>query len=188
MVGNDPAVTCTPKPKARPPYAPCSAHSPGSSPTSLRRSCATTRMASANWSWRAGACRDHCSLAANRSPTSATSRVRIGAAGFRRGTAVSCRRHRSANTLTRSRATPTWFALSEDRPLFAFAGLWRRWRGVRGPKSAPVEGDHNRGVRPLAGGRDRRGAETAAAVTGRDAGHCGERREGRTRCWYEPTI
>jgi hypothetical protein len=43
-------------------------------------------------------------LAANRSPTSATSRVRIGAAGFRRGTAVSCRRHRSANTLTRSRA------------------------------------------------------------------------------------
>ena len=56
---------------------------------------------------------------------------------------------------TKPRKTPTWFALSEDRPLFAFAGLWRRWRGVRGPKSAPVEGDHNRGVRPLAGGRDR---------------------------------
>ena len=29
-----------------------------------------------------------------------------------------------------------------DRPLFAFAGLWTRWRGVRGPKSAPVEGEH----------------------------------------------
>jgi putative SOS response-associated peptidase YedK len=40
------------------------------------------------------------------------------------------------------RKTPTWFALSEDRPLFAFAGLWTRWRGVRGPKSAPVEGEH----------------------------------------------
>jgi putative SOS response-associated peptidase YedK len=26
--------------------------------------------------------------------------------------------------------------------LFAFAGLWTRWRGVRGPKSAPVEGEH----------------------------------------------
>jgi putative SOS response-associated peptidase YedK len=26
--------------------------------------------------------------------------------------------------------------------LFAFAGLWTRWQGVRGPKSAPVEGEH----------------------------------------------
>jgi putative SOS response-associated peptidase YedK len=25
-----------------------------------------------------------------------------------------------------------WFALSEDRPLFFFAGLWRPWEGVRG--------------------------------------------------------
>jgi putative SOS response-associated peptidase YedK len=23
-----------------------------------------------------------------------------------------------------------------------FAGLWTRWRGVRGPKSAPVAGEH----------------------------------------------
>ena len=43
---------------------------------------------------------------------------------------------------TRPRKTPTWFALSEDRPLFAFAGLWTSWRGVRGPKSAPVQGTH----------------------------------------------
>jgi putative SOS response-associated peptidase YedK len=43
---------------------------------------------------------------------------------------------------TKPRKTPTWFALSEDRPLFAFAGLWTGWRGVRGPKSAPVEGEH----------------------------------------------
>ena len=43
---------------------------------------------------------------------------------------------------TKPRKTPKWFALSEDRPLFAFAGLWTPWRGVRGPKSAPVEGDH----------------------------------------------
>jgi putative SOS response-associated peptidase YedK len=32
---------------------------------------------------------------------------------------------------TRPRKTPIWFALDEDRPLFAFAGLWMRWRGVR---------------------------------------------------------
>jgi putative SOS response-associated peptidase YedK len=43
---------------------------------------------------------------------------------------------------TKPRKTPTWFALSEKRPLFAFAGLRTRWRGVRGPKSAPVEGEH----------------------------------------------
>ncbi len=43
---------------------------------------------------------------------------------------------------TKPKKTPIWFALGEDRPLFAFAGLWTSWRGVRGPKSAPVEGDH----------------------------------------------
>jgi putative SOS response-associated peptidase YedK len=44
-------------------------------------------------------------------------------------------------------------------PLFAFAGLRTPWRGVRGPKSAPVEGEHelfgflttepNAGVAPI---------------------------------------
>ena len=43
---------------------------------------------------------------------------------------------------TKPRKTPIWFALSDDRPLFAFAGLWTPWRGVRGPKSAPVDGEH----------------------------------------------
>ncbi len=43
---------------------------------------------------------------------------------------------------TKPRKTPIWFALNDDRPLFAFAGLWTRWRGVRGPKSAPVGGEH----------------------------------------------
>ena len=43
---------------------------------------------------------------------------------------------------TKPRKTPIWFALDEDRPLFAFARLWARWRGVRGPKAAPVEGEH----------------------------------------------
>ena len=43
---------------------------------------------------------------------------------------------------TKPRKTPKWYALDADRPLFAFAGLWTPWRGVRGPKSAPVEGEH----------------------------------------------
>src|SRR5690349_17663438 len=36
----------------------------------------------------------------------------------------------------------TWFALSDDRPLFAFAGLWCNWRGIRGTKKSPEEGEH----------------------------------------------
>jgi putative SOS response-associated peptidase YedK len=44
---------------------------------------------------------------------------------------------------TKPRKTPIWFALAEDRPLFAFAGLWIPCCGMRGPKSAPVEGDHD---------------------------------------------
>jgi putative SOS response-associated peptidase YedK len=35
-----------------------------------------------------------------------------------------------------------WFALSPDRPLFAFAGLWTPWQGTRGTKAKPVEGPH----------------------------------------------
>jgi putative SOS response-associated peptidase YedK len=30
---------------------------------------------------------------------------------------------------------PHWFALADDRPLFAFAGIWRPWTGVRGTKA-----------------------------------------------------
>jgi len=40
------------------------------------------------------------------------------------------------------RKIPTWFALSEDRPLFFFAGIWTTWHGVRGTKAEPVEGEH----------------------------------------------
>ena len=43
---------------------------------------------------------------------------------------------------TKPRKTPIWFALNDDRPLFAFPGLWTRWGGVRGAKSAPVDGEH----------------------------------------------
>ena len=44
---------------------------------------------------------------------------------------------------TKPRKTPVWFALDEDRPLFALAGIWRPWTGVRGPKrDEPVEEEH----------------------------------------------
>ena len=44
---------------------------------------------------------------------------------------------------TKPRKTPVWFALDDDRPLFAFAGIWRPWTGVRGPKrDEPIEEDH----------------------------------------------
>lgn len=35
-----------------------------------------------------------------------------------------------------------WFALNQDRPLCAFAGIWTPWTGTRGTKANPVEGDH----------------------------------------------
>lgn len=35
-----------------------------------------------------------------------------------------------------------WFALGEERPAFAFAGIWTIFNGDRGPKSKPVPGPH----------------------------------------------
>ena len=34
-----------------------------------------------------------------------------------------------------------WFALTEDRPLFVFAGIWTRWTSVRKVKEGEVETD-----------------------------------------------
>ena len=35
-----------------------------------------------------------------------------------------------------------WFALNEERPPFAFAGIWTRFNGDRGTKSKPTPGPH----------------------------------------------
>jgi len=35
-----------------------------------------------------------------------------------------------------------WFALKDDRPLAAFAGIWTEFRGDRGTKSKPIPGPH----------------------------------------------
>src|SRR6201993_151418 len=45
-------------------------------------------------------------------------------------------------TDTKPRRTRSGSRSARIRPLFAFAGLWTPWRGVRGTKSAPVEGEH----------------------------------------------
>jgi putative SOS response-associated peptidase YedK len=36
-----------------------------------------------------------------------------------------------------------WFALDDDRPLFALAGIWTEYTGDRGTKSKPIPGPHN---------------------------------------------
>jgi putative SOS response-associated peptidase YedK len=35
-----------------------------------------------------------------------------------------------------------WFALDQDRPLTAFAGIWAEFKGDRGTKSKPIPGPH----------------------------------------------
>jgi putative SOS response-associated peptidase YedK len=35
-----------------------------------------------------------------------------------------------------------WFALNDDRPLCAFAGIWTEFKGDRGTKSKPIPGPH----------------------------------------------
>src|ERR1700736_844830 len=35
-----------------------------------------------------------------------------------------------------------WFALNDDRPLFAFAGIWTEFRGDRGTEPKPIPGTH----------------------------------------------
>jgi len=35
-----------------------------------------------------------------------------------------------------------WFALNDDRPLFALGGIWTEFSGDRGTKSKPIPGPH----------------------------------------------
>jgi putative SOS response-associated peptidase YedK len=43
---------------------------------------------------------------------------------------------------TSSGSHSIWFALNDDRPLAAFAGIWTEYRGDRGTKSKPISGPH----------------------------------------------
>ena len=44
---------------------------------------------------------------------------------------------------TKPRKTPIWFALSKDRPLFAFAGLWRPGAVYAAPRTRLLRGTMN---------------------------------------------
>ncbi len=47
----------------------------------------------------------------------------------------------SANPETKKKDV-VWFALNDDRPLFAFAGICTEFKGDRGTKSKPIPGPH----------------------------------------------
>jgi putative SOS response-associated peptidase YedK len=49
---------------------------------------------------------------------------------------------RRSRTRRRRKKDVVWFALNEDRPLFAFAGIWTTFNGDCGTKSKPVPGPH----------------------------------------------
>ena len=36
----------------------------------------------------------------------------------------------------------TWFAFNDERPLFAFTGIWCTWHGTRGTQKTPEQGEH----------------------------------------------
>jgi putative SOS response-associated peptidase YedK len=44
-----------------------------------------------------------------------------------------------------------WFALSEDRPVFAFAGIWTEFKGDRGEWVSLIVAGFRAGIRPLGG-------------------------------------
>lgn len=43
---------------------------------------------------------------------------------------------------TRPKKTKRWFAINEDKPLAAFAGIWTAWEGERGSQKNPRPGTH----------------------------------------------
>ena len=65
-----------------------------------------------------------------------------------------------------------WFALNEDRPLFAFGGLWTEFKGDRGTKSKPIPGPHL-GLRLPDDGTERGGRADPSE------GHAGDPDDGR---------
>jgi putative SOS response-associated peptidase YedK len=52
----------------------------------------------------------------------------------------------TVNNQTKPTSAPmsemVWFALKDDRPLAAFAGIWTEFKGDRGSKSKPIPGPH----------------------------------------------
>jgi putative SOS response-associated peptidase YedK len=66
---------------------------------------------------------------------SATWRARTGAARSSRGSAAGVPATSFCEYTDGQPKVPHWFALGADRPLFAFARIWRPWTGARGTKA-----------------------------------------------------
>ena len=49
---------------------------------------------------------------------------------------------RSRGQIDTKKKDVVWFALNEDRPPFAFAGIWTEFKGDRDTKSKPIPGPH----------------------------------------------
>src|ERR1700745_4273123 len=68
-----------------------------------------------------------------------------------------------------------WFALSDDRPLAAFAGIWTVFKGDRGTKSKPIGAASSLRLPDDGGQRDRR-ADPSKGNAGHSDDGCGARR------------
>lgn len=95
----------------------------------------------------AGVCRRRRNWAGRLSPISAIHRRLTGVAGLKPEhrclvPASSFSEYAPEPNPETGKKDIVWFALNEDRPLFAFAGIWTEFRGDRGPKSKPVPGPH----------------------------------------------
>jgi putative SOS response-associated peptidase YedK len=55
---------------------------------------------------------------------------------------IASRNMRQSQTLRPARRTWSGSRFNEDRPLFAFAGIWTEFKGDRGTKSKPIPGPH----------------------------------------------
>src|SRR4029077_12291368 len=58
------------------------------------------------------------------------------------GSPVTTIRNTSSPNPETKKEDVVWFTMNEDRPLFAFAGIWTGFNGERGTKSKPVPGPH----------------------------------------------
>jgi hypothetical protein len=91
-------------------------------PNNSLQSCVMGRAAMSS-SWPVGACPARHPMEASRSPTSGTSQVRTGVCGGwlkRENRCIVPATSFCEYDDAKPRKTPTWFALNDDRPLFAF--------------------------------------------------------------------
>ena len=161
LTQSDPAqfescATCTASPVGKRPFErwrappgigratslPC----PASSPTIRRRSYRTA-LTAASSPWRAGACRRQRSPFRTRRQIRASPTCELKSPHWRRWLTLE---HRCVvpftsfsenEVLPDGSRPPVWFALSDNRPLAFFAGIWTSWTSVRKLKEGETTND-----------------------------------------------